>query len=478
MALKSSLYSVLPDFALGYAKRIEASPIGYRLVRGAFWLTVGAIVSRGLTVAASIVTARILGKVAFGELGMVTATLGLLGFVGGLGLGTTATKYVAEWRSSDPIRAGRIIGLSVVASALAGFALVIVTIVGADYLAATSLNAPHLARFIRIGSPLLLVGAIAGVQGGALAGLESFRTLTVSTVIVGLASFPITVCGVVFAGFSGAVVAAVAVALTSVLLLFFLSHSEYKRWGLRVSLRGIWREHQALWAFSVPGFLSSLLFVGAPWIANAILVHGAAGYAGLGAFNAANQWRNLVLFVPAAMANVTLPVLTELFSAGDAVRYGKALKVNLWGNVLTALVIAIPIVVLGKWVMMLYGRDFAGAWPVVALLCVTAVLQAACNVAGYAIASSGRMWAGFVLNLLWSAALVSLAAALAPKWGAVGLAAATLSAYVAFALMVSLYSRKLELPASEKSAATGAEFADGSHAESPAAGAPNVSSPS
>src|ERR1022692_3038167 len=42
---------------------------------------------------------------------MIQSTVGMLGIFAGLGLGITATKYVAELRSHDPERAGRIIAL-------------------------------------------------------------------------------------------------------------------------------------------------------------------------------------------------------------------------------------------------------------------------------------------------------------------------------------------------------------------------------
>jgi O-antigen/teichoic acid export membrane protein len=53
-----------------------------------------------------------LGKTGYGELGMIQTTVGMFGVFAGFGLGVTATKHVAEFRRSDPARAGRIIGLS------------------------------------------------------------------------------------------------------------------------------------------------------------------------------------------------------------------------------------------------------------------------------------------------------------------------------------------------------------------------------
>ena len=93
-------------------RRIQTSPLGYRLARGVFWSMAGAVISRGLMLAATVLVARMLGKTVYGELGMIQSTVGMFGVFAGFGLGLTATKHVAEFRESDADRAGRIIGLA------------------------------------------------------------------------------------------------------------------------------------------------------------------------------------------------------------------------------------------------------------------------------------------------------------------------------------------------------------------------------
>src|SRR5580698_9969778 len=78
--------------------RFRASPLSVRLARGVFWSLVGAVLARGLGVASSIIVARVLGITAFGEFTIIQSTVGLFGTFAGLGLGITATKYVAELR--------------------------------------------------------------------------------------------------------------------------------------------------------------------------------------------------------------------------------------------------------------------------------------------------------------------------------------------------------------------------------------------
>src|ERR1700722_8315688 len=88
--------------------RLRSSPLGARIARGTFWMLMGAVISRMLGLLTSILLARILGKIAFGELSIIQSTTGLFGAFAGLGIGITATKYVAEFRESKPVRCGRV----------------------------------------------------------------------------------------------------------------------------------------------------------------------------------------------------------------------------------------------------------------------------------------------------------------------------------------------------------------------------------
>src|SRR5271168_1526513 len=102
--------------------RFRASPLSVRLAHGVFWSLVGAVLVRGLGLLSSIIVARMLGITAFGEFMMIQNTIGLFGIFAGLGLGITATKYVAEMRETDPARCGRIIGLILIVATAGGLA--------------------------------------------------------------------------------------------------------------------------------------------------------------------------------------------------------------------------------------------------------------------------------------------------------------------------------------------------------------------
>ena len=78
MTVKHMVLSFVPSFLQKYTNRIEASPLGYRLAKGAFWSLID-IISRGLTLVASIIVARFIGKEGLGELGIYSEYIGMFG---------------------------------------------------------------------------------------------------------------------------------------------------------------------------------------------------------------------------------------------------------------------------------------------------------------------------------------------------------------------------------------------------------------
>ncbi len=123
----------------------------------------------------------------------------------GLGMGVTATKYVAEFRVTDPAKAGRVIAVSSAMAWVSGALMALLLLLFAGILATRTLGAPHLARLIRISSLILLMSAVNGAQTGVLSGFEAFKRIARISFISGLASFPLMVGGVWLLGTEGAV---------------------------------------------------------------------------------------------------------------------------------------------------------------------------------------------------------------------------------------------------------------------------------
>jgi len=409
-------------------RRFQSSPLLQRLAGGAFWSLMGAVISHLLTLTSSVVVARLLGREGFGELGMVQSTVGMFQVFAGLGLGMTATKYIAELRATDPERAGRIIGLSGVVAATTGALLAGLLAIFAPWFSARVLSAPHLTGMLRLGSLILVFSAVNGAQTGVIAGFEAFKSLARIQFIAAILFFPIMVGGVYFFGLMGAVGALVLVSACNWCLFALTLRAEARRAGVPISFRGIGSELGVLLTFSIPAALSGVMVGPVNWACNALVVNQPGGYAEMGLFNAANQWRNAILFLPRAVEAITLPVLSSLYGGRDHRRYRKVLGYNVAFNAVTALLAGAGVALFSGIIMSMYGTGFSTGRSALIILSFSAALMAAASILGQSIISRGMMWAGFVLNLLWAVAVIGLTFALRGQ-GASGLAFANLIAY-------------------------------------------------
>lgn len=420
---------------LKLGQALKSDSLRARFARGAIWSFAGALISQGLTLIASIVTARLLGKVGFGQLGMVNSTVGMFGTFAGFGLGMTTTKYVAEFRTADPVRAGRIIALttSVAAASAALFALILIGF--AQPVATATLAAPQLILELRIGALLLFFNTINGVQTGTLSGFEAFKGIAVSNLIKGIFSFPVLVGGVLLWGLPGAVLGLVLASGIGCLANRIILHRQCRRYGIAVTFAGMWKENTILKNFAVPAFLANAAMGPVTWVANTMLVNQKNGYAELGVFNAAYQWRVAMLFLPGLIGQVVLPMLSSLQGERHHHSTRRVVLGAIVLNALFTLPVLLPILFLSNRIMGLYGQGFASQGRVLVITAFTAALYAVETPVGDIIAASGRMWIGAYMNLGWAAALLCCNWFLLQQgWGAEGLATAYLIAYALLAI--------------------------------------------
>jgi O-antigen/teichoic acid export membrane protein len=365
----------------------------------------------------------------------------MLGIFAGLGLGLTATKYVAEFRTRDPERAGRIIALGCAVAIVSGGLVTLGLLAYGPLLAAKTLNAPELTDELRIGSVLLFLNALNGAQTGALAGFEAFRVIARINIVRGLIAFPVTVVAVLLWHLPGAVWALVVIAAVACFLSQVSLRRQCTAYGIQTRLRSGWAERRVLWTFSAPALLSGALVGPAIWAANTMLVNQPGGYAEMGVFSAATQWRSAIGFIPGVLAQFALPLLSNLNGERDASRYGKALRLNLILTAAAAIVIALPVALGAPQIMRLYGHGFQQGWLVLVLSSATAVLICINNVVGMAILSAGSVWVGFSFNLMWAAVLLAGCYRFIPTNHAVGLAGSMLGAYLAHTAWQAIYMR-------------------------------------
>lgn len=420
-------------------ERILLSTLASRFALGAFWSLISAIISRGLTLLASILIARILGQTGYGELGMIQSTVGTIGVFAGLGLGMTSTRYVADYRFTDPAKAGRVLALLSLTSLLTASAVAILLMLGASVLAVRTLNAPHLSLPIGIGAGLVFFGVLNGVQTGALAGFEAFRTIARVNLLVGLISFPLVIVCTWIWGISGAVVGLVLSLAANWLLNNYALRKECANVGISYEYTNSLEERALLWKFTLPAALSSFLVAPITWFSNILLIRQTNGYAEMGIFSAGQLWQSAILFLPTSLAPLVLATLSSTHHDNNDQNYWRMVKLSFVINGIIAGGIALFVSLFSRTIMSFYGPTFSNGWMVLTLLAITAFLIAEINVIGQVIASSASMWWGFLMNFLWAIAFVGFSLLWIKPYGAVGLANAYIASYLCHLGWTSFY---------------------------------------
>jgi O-antigen/teichoic acid export membrane protein len=418
------------------AAYLPPGSIRKRFAAGTFWSLTGTLVSQGLQLLAAIVAARFLGKTGYGELGIIQSTAAMFGAFASLALGLTATKNIAEFRKQDPDRAGRVLGLTVVAGVLSGAIIGLALVAFARPFSARVLSAPGLTGVLRLSALLVLLTTVNGVQIAALTGFEKFADVAKVSAVRGITSFPAIVIGTWLWGLWGAVGGMVTMAAATWVASEILMHRACATAGVKVHYIENHSEWPLLWTFSFPVVLSMVIVYPVMWLGNALLVNRPGGYAEMGVFNAAWQLSNVIIFLPRILNQVLFPILSNLYSSRSQAR--KLFLASLGVVSVISLVVALPLILFSPSFMRAFGTGFEGSWRILVFLALSSIFMALASVVDVVIWSSGRMWVSFFLKLVWGGLFIS-AALILLEYGAEGLSLAYLGSYVALLLLSLAY---------------------------------------
>lgn len=420
----------------------NSSAIRNRVVSGTFWGMLGTIVTRSITMVLSFVLARILGKDGFGEFGVINNTTAMIGGFAGLGLGSTVTRYVANLKTREPERAGKIIGLSAIFTWLSAVGYGIILIFFAPFLADKTLAAPHLTVLLQISSLTIALGVVNSVQTSILSGLEEFKASSILSTIVGVFQSLLVVIMAYLWGIKGAIIALSISSLISVILYNVVIGKKLSNVDIRVTLKESFSEWNVLLKYSLPSFLSTITVGPIFWISNTFLAHQPNGYGQLGVFNAAMQWDTFLRFFPGLFASVILPVMSSMYGQGDKEGSVKLMWKMMRVTALIIVPLAIVVSILSPIIIKAYGSSFVGGHWVIVITAFTTIFSSIAVHLGTFIMASGKMWFGFALNAIWGLIFLGLSYDMV-SWGALGLAGARLLSYILHLILSLILAYKI-----------------------------------
>lgn len=419
-------------------QQVMASDIGRRMATGAFWSFSGTILAKFIVLLAGIACAHVLGQEEYGEFNMVRSTIYLFVVFGVAGLGLTATKFISEYRKTDKEHIGSIYILTNGFAFITGTLVTSIILITAPYLSSVLLNAPHLLTPIRVGAFLLFVTVLNGAQQGTLAGFEDFRSIAFNTFLGNLSESVLMLVGGYLYGVTGAVLGFGVGFIVLYICNNVAIHKDLKANDISWHLRSFRRSDlNLLYRFSLPAALASFLVAPVFWCARTMLVQ-KEGFGELAIYEAAEHWRVVILFIPAAVSQVVLPILSSIVHEGKE-RFWKVLHYNILLNASIALVLALGICLFSSIIMGFYGKGFVKP-EVLILMALSTIFNAVSSVVGLSIYSRAKMWTSFSFNLLWGIMMISFSYIFLQRgMGATGVALSMLCSYIILSTIQYIY---------------------------------------
>jgi O-antigen/teichoic acid export membrane protein len=397
-----------------------------RLIKGSALNFIAVAFNQGSTLIVNIIVARILMKETFGEYAMVQSTLLMVAALSQLASGYTASKYVAEYRSIDPERAGRIMGLCALVSTLMAGVGAILLIALAPCLAANILKAPHLAVALMIGSGFLFFSSINGYQTGALSGLEAYASLAKAGVASGIVAVTAISLGAWWGGLNGTLIGLSISAFVRCVI-----HNRWLRLESRVQditplYRGsLSREKVIIIKFALPAAIAGYYSMPMIWLANSILVRQPGGYGEMALYASSLSLRMLVLFIPQVINNVSLSILNHIKGSENWQHYNRVYRSNAFIVFLVTLIGGFVVGLFGDTILGVFGKEFSGGEKILKILMISTVLEGVAVSLYQHLQVQGKIWSSFFfINVPRETLFLVLAFILVPMIGAVGLSLA------------------------------------------------------
>lgn len=415
----------------------ESGGVRNRLIKGIKWTALQSVVVAASNFATAVLAARLLGMDTFGAYSIIRITGFTMATMAGVGLGVTATKYIAEMRGIDNVRLSRILGLCSVVASCTSLSFAVVIFAFAPQVAGEYLKAPQIAEQLRIAALYIFFVTLNGYQAGALAGFEAFSILAKINLIHGIVSLMLTFVLTLQWGLTGAASALGLAALFNWVLHQIAIRREVRRYGIRIRYSGFWQEKDILARFTFPAALSSIIGAFTVWSCNAFLTRQPDGMTQMAIFSAANNFRSFILFVPGLVSHVASPILCNLIGEKKQSSYSRLFWINIAASAAASTAVAVVLVLAAPYVLELFGKGFKGGDSVAMVIVVMTVVEVMANAFYRSLFAHGKQWWQVQIIICWSLALWVVTFTTVGEYGAVGLAYAYLVAHV---VSLSLYA--------------------------------------
>lgn len=357
----------------------------------------------------SVLVGRMLGAEGAGLYFFAVSVVNVASIFGRIGFGNVLVRYIAESVSTQKWSMGEFVysagmRLVIIISGMIGLAL----LVSAPWLARDVFHKPEYTVPLALSGVAVVPFAMVWIHGDALRGLREIPFAQVCKAIsVPLGTLLLLYPLVRLWRADGAIVAFTAGSFGAAVV----GHLLWKR---------AWRKTAGSYQHE-PSTLTMRWLMASSWallgvaLANmgimnigSILLGGFASNVDVGTFSVANRVANLLLIPLNGSIGILAPKFVQLSTAGDIKNLSAVVRRSSWLILVLVLPVAALIFVLAAPIMAIFGSHFASGIPILRILMVGTVVNAATGPVGTVLIMSGKE------RIVWKLAVTTLV-------GAVGL---------------------------------------------------------
>lgn len=362
-----------------------------KLFKDSFWAVFGNGLGNGLLLLSGIVIARILGKDLYGEYGVVKLTMFYIAMFACFGLGTTSTKYIANFVEENKTHVRSVMRDAMKITFCFSSILALFILLFANQLA-VFLGEPHLALALRFMAVIIIFKALNTTQNGILAGLKEFKRLGINAILSGsfmlIVCFPLTYCF----GLVGALISlALSQGFNYAINAFNLAKLKQKYVDEKYSYT------KELFHFSLPIALQEGLVNLTNWCAVMLLTKmSSAGELGL--YSASIQWNAIVSLLPTLLMNVIISYISG--SNNDKEKHDKVFKQMVYANTICTIIPVGLFVLFAGFISSLYGSSFTMMPQVMRILLLVPLFECCSTIFKAEYLTNNKNWLFFAFRII------------------------------------------------------------------------------
>jgi O-antigen/teichoic acid export membrane protein len=401
-----------------------------RVARGAGISTVGQGAGRVLGYLTQVMIARLFGPAAFGFYSLGVAAVNGAQILARFGMENGVVRYVAHHQArEDTSRVRGTIIQAIGVTLVLSLVLSVIMFFGAGFAAEWYYNKPFMASVLRA---FALTLPFFTFMMMVLWATQGFQTVTYASYVQqmirpALFLVLVPVFYLLGAGVIGTVAAyGVSMLLGSLVAVYYLRKLFPPLFDSKVPARFETRE---LFAVSVPMSITTGAQYLNTW--SAVWVMGAFAAAGpVGIFTAAARTATLSTIVRFAFSGIFSPIISSFYSRGELADLGRLYKdVSRW--IFTgALAIFLPIVLLSREILAIFGPDFTAGWTALIIVAAAQLYSSSVGPTPRMLAMTGNQNVAMVATATAALVGVGVSFALVPSLGMLGAALGMASAII------------------------------------------------